>query len=472
MSRKVSSKINRRDFLRMLSIASAGGVLAACAPAATQAPAAAPTSAPQAAAATNTSAPVAAAPTNTSAPAVVPTTAAPSAAQITITYGRHDDVAGGAQSVKEFEALYPNIKVEQQMIGDFANKEPAMAAAGSLPDVFRSWEAMCLDLARAQQIVVIQPYVDADPNFKPDDFYQNWWNWPVIDGKRYGVPDVIAPHVTMYNVDLFDKKTVDYPNKDSFTWDDYVQKALKISDVPNKVWGSETIPVGWTYWSLKLIRQNGGDFFTPDFTKCIIDSPEAIEAIQFWADQLLGGKVMPSPSQIVDVGGAGDEATLMAAGKIGMMHDGVWNVNTLISAKIKFNLVPEPSKKIRDTITHGAFNTIPTTTKDKDSAWKWLDYVCSTKGIYNYGLVGKFPGGRKSSNLITPHPWVVDLPYTVDWDVVPQALDYGHVLPGPANEGQALKIIGDALQKIYAGDGKAQDLFPQIVPQVTAVLTS
>jgi hypothetical protein len=58
----------------------------------------------------------------------------------------------------------------------------------------------------------------------------------------------------------------------------------------------------------------------------------------------------------------------------------------------------------------------------------------------------------------------------VDWDVVPQSLEYGHVLPGPANEGEALKIIGDALQKVYGGSAKASEVFPEIAPQVTDIL--
>ena len=461
MSSKKLSSLNRRAFLEMAGFASLAGAAVSCAPAPAAVPAAEATKAPEAA----TAVPVATTPPE-------PTKEAPAAEPVTITFGRHDGVEGDIDNVKAFEEQFPNIKVEQQQIGDFAAKVPAMAAAGTLPDVFRSWEAMCLELARASQVVDIQPFVDAQADFKPEDFYENWYNWPVMEGKRFGVPDAIAPHITFYNVDLFDKMGVEYPKKDSFTWDDYVSLAKKITDVPNKTWGSETIPVGWTYWSLKMVNQNGGSYFSSDYKECTIDSAEAIEAIQFWADTLLSGEVMPSPSQIVDVGGAGASAELMAAGKLGMMHDGAWNSNTLVSANIKYNIVPEPSKKVRDTITHGAFNTIPGTTKDKDSAWKWLNFRCSTEGIYNYAKGGKFPGARKSTNLITPHPWVIDLPYEVDWDVVPQALEYGHVLPGPANEGEAVKIIGDALQQIYAGDAKASDLFPEIAPQVTAILNA
>ena len=58
-----------------------------------------------------------------------------------------------------------------------------------------------------------------------------------------------------------------------------------------------------------------GIIFTPDFKTCIIDSPEAIEAIQYWADLLLSGEVMPSPSQIVDEGGAGADGEADAGRK-------------------------------------------------------------------------------------------------------------------------------------------------------------
>ncbi len=61
--------------------------------------------------------------------------------------------------------------------------------------------------------------------------------------------------------------------------------------------------------------------------------------------------------------------------------------------------------------------------------------------------------------------------FEVDWDVIPGALDYGHILPGPANEGESLKLIGDALEKVYAGTAKAADIFPDVAPKVTAVIS-
>src|SRR5262249_2652243 len=191
-------------------------------------------------------------------------------------FGRHDPVDGDVPTVKTFQEKYPNITVQQEQIADFATKVPALVAAGTLPDVLRSWEAMSFDLMRAGQVIDETPLVNAQADFNAADFYENWYNYPVLDGKRIGVPDVIAPHVTFLNLALFEKHGVAAPDPKNFTWDDFIAAAKKISDVNNKVWGSSVIPVGWTYYTLKQLWQNGADYFTPDYKTCSSDKPEAI----------------------------------------------------------------------------------------------------------------------------------------------------------------------------------------------------
>ena len=163
-------------------------------------------------------------------------------------------------------------------------------------------------------------------------------------------------------------------------------------------------------------------------------------------------------------------AELLAAGKIGMQRMGSWITGSLVEAGFRFNVVAEPSQARRDTITHGAFNNIATTSEHKDTAWMWLNYNTSTQGIYNYATEANFAGTRRSSNAIEPFPWVADVDIDVDWDVIPDALIYGHILPGPPNESESLKLIGDALEKVYAGDAQAADIFPEVAPKVTAVI--
>ena len=434
--------ISRREFLKAAGLASLSGVLAACAP--PIAPASTASEAPQDAAAPET---------------------------VTLRYGRHDPGGGVSTTVDSFHEEFPNIRVEMEVIGEFHAKIPALAAAGNLPDVVRSWEAMVLDMGRNNQFIDVQPFVDATPDFNPEDFYENWWDYPVEAGQRFGIPDAVAPHMTFYNVDLFEASGVELPDPDNFTWTDYEEKARAISDPDNQIWGSETIPVGWHMYSVKQVWQNDGRYYSPDYRECWIDQPAAIEAIQFWADLLLDGNVMPSPSQIIGIGGAGAAAELFAAGKIGMQRMGSWITGTAAEAGFRFNIAPEPSRTKRDTITHGAFNAISRTGEYHDLAWEWVNYNTSTQGIYNYCSEANFPGARRSTNELEPKPWITEVDFDVDWGLIPQSLDYGHVLPGPANEGEALKLIGDALEKVYAGDVKAADIFPEVAPKVTEVIS-
>ncbi|MBI3958460.1 MAG: sugar ABC transporter substrate-binding protein [Chloroflexi bacterium] len=434
--------VSRRAFLRLTGSALGVGLLAACVAPAGQAPAASNAEAG----------------------------AAPAQEPITIRFGRHDPGTGTEITIRSFEEEHPNIKIAMEQILEYETKIPALAAAGTLPDVVRSWEAMLFEMARGGQFIDEQPFVDVEPDFHAEDFYESVYAYPVMEGKRYGINDVIATHVTYYNVDLFDKAGVEYPKADSFSWDDFAEKARAITDADNQVWGSETIPVGWHYFTLKQLWQNGGDFFSPDYKTCIIDQTAAIEAVQFWADLMQSGDVMPTPSQMAGVGGAGATADLMSAGKSGMQRMGSWISTSLADAKIRFNVVPEPSRTRRATPAHGGLNAITSTSLNPQEAWMWVNYNCSTQGIYNYATGGRFPGARRSTNQIDPHPWEIKVDFDVDWDVILQSADYAYMLPGPCSEQEALKVIGDALEQIYDGKAKAADLFPQIKPQVDKIL--
>lgn len=390
---------------------------------------------------------------------------------VTIRYGRHDPATGVQATLDSFHEEYGQIVVQVEVIGEFHAKVPAMAAAGNLPDVVRSWEAMVLDMGRNNQFIDVQAHVDAQDGFNPEDFYDNWWTYPVEDGKRFGIPDAVAPHITFYNRDLFDAADTAYPDPGSFTWTDFEEKARAISDPDNQIWGSETIPVGWHMFSVKQVWQHGGTYYSDDYRSCTIGEPAAVEALQFWADLLLDGGVMPSPSQIVGIGGSGAADELMRAGKIGMQRMGSWITGGLVDAGFAFNVAPEPHSTQQATIAHGAFNAISTTSEHKDLAWTWLNYNCSTQGIYNYCAQANFPGSRRSTNEIEPFPWVAEVDFEVDWHLIPASLEYGRILPGPANEGEALKLIGDALEKIYSGTAQAADILPDVADRVTAVIS-
>ncbi len=58
----------------------------------------------------------------------------------------------------------------------------------------------------------------------------------------------------------------------------------------------------------------------------------------------------------------------------------------------------------------------------------------------------------------------------VDWDLVPQAGEYGIIVPAPPNVGEVEKFQADAFQAIYLGEMTAEEALTEVAPIVTAAL--
>lgn len=439
--------VSRRAVLRGMLAFTGTGVLAACTQPAAETPAPPPTEAP------------------TEAPAEVPTevpteapTEAPPEVEITVMYhGTSEDRR--VLQVEAFNELYPNIVVTvNEVPEDYPTKVFTLAAAGTLPDVVRVWEPHVLEFGRAEQLRDLQPYINASPEFNAEDFYESFYNFPVIAGKRYGIADDWNGHLGYINKDLFDEAGLDYPTED-WTWDDLVSMAQDISALGDDIWGTGMF-FGWLHWNYKHIWQNGGQIYNEDYTQCLLDSDETIEAMQFWADLGLAEEIMPGP--------AGEEPhVVFEAGKSGILRNGSWQISGLEQAEFGWDIVTEPAGTIRRTLLHTAFHVIPMTTEETDAAWAYLDYVVSTEGILIVTRGASLIGARRSVN--EERPWVRE-GIEANWDLVPQAAEYGILVPAPPNVGEVEKLQADAFQAIYLGEMTAEEALTEVAPKVTDIL--
>lgn len=421
--------LSRREFLRVSLTALGGSVLAACAPQATPVPTAAPP------------------------------TATPPPKKVTITYAFHDPAAFRAEAVKAFNEEFPNITVKLEEIAEeFPTKIFTAAAAGTLADVVRVWEPHVLEFGRAGQLRDLQPLIDAETDFNPEDFIASFYDFPVIDGKRYGIADGWNAHLGYYNKDLFDAAGVAYPSKD-WTWDDLVSLSRQISKPDEGIYGTGMF-FGWLHWNYKQIWQNGGQVYNADYTRSLLDSPEAIEAMQFWADLAAEGQIMPGPA-----GEAPD--VVFGAGKAATLRNGSWYIGGLETAEFAWDLLPEPQNKVRATLLHTAFNVIPNTTEETGAAWAWLNFIVGPTGQYLYVKDNVTPGTRKSVNA--RGPWIRE-GIEADWDLIPEAGEYGIVVPAPPNVGEVEKLQADAFQAIYLGEKTAEEALTEVAPKVTEAL--
>jgi multiple sugar transport system substrate-binding protein len=191
--------------------------------------------------------------------------------------------------------------------------------------------------------------------------------------------------VIYYNKSLFDEAGISYP-KDDWNWDDFLKAAQKLTkrDATGRM-----IQYGfldeWTIWEAWVFSNGGAivdDVKHP--TKCLLDSKEAIEAVQFRAD--LSGKygVAPSPSVIATESmGVQGTASLFMGGKVAMFYTGYWKSGYFRPiSKFDWDIVmfPKSMKGKRAYPSGGSGYAITTQCKDKEKAWEVLKSFAGERG--------------------------------------------------------------------------------------------
>jgi ABC-type glycerol-3-phosphate transport system substrate-binding protein len=226
-----SRRLTRREALKLAGLGvgatAAGSILAACAPAATQAP------------------------------TVIPATAAPpTAAAVTLRYQQHwsKETDAHHEGMKwlfsSFAAKYPNITIKDVLIpdsGEMRTKTLADCAAGDCPEIIHE---AGLDMWEAGYLTDLTPHIEADAAWKSLLVDSTLFR---ADGKVWGICAEAVVLPTIWNTRILDAAGVSAVPK---TWDELLAACEKIKSagkLPTS-WG-----VGGTHaWHNIVASQAGG----------------------------------------------------------------------------------------------------------------------------------------------------------------------------------------------------------------------
>ena len=116
-----------------------------------------------------------------------------------------------------------------------------------------------------------------------------------IDGHIYALPGNLNTDVLYYNRALFRKAGVPYPDE-TWDWDDMLAaaKQLTVRDEKGRPLQYGLVGKSGTVGWVDYIVQNGGRIWSEDGSKCVINSPEAAEAMRFVVDLSLKHHVTPT----------------------------------------------------------------------------------------------------------------------------------------------------------------------------------
>jgi multiple sugar transport system substrate-binding protein len=376
-------------------------------------------------------------------------------------------------SVELFEKNNPGIdvKLERLPAGDpYTEKIMTQIAGGNPVDVMFVNAEQFYIYAKKGILLPLKSYVEKD-KFPVEKFYTKIIDKFTVDKDLFVLPRDIAPIcVVFYNKDLFDAAGLKYPAAD-WTWDDMRAMAVKLT----KKMADGTTVFGyadeWGVWD-PFVLSNGGqyvdDLKVPK--KCLLDSTEAIEGIQYRQDLIYKYKVMPSPSQLSAMGGVG-AADLFIQGKAAMFLSGIWKTpyfRETVKSKWDAAMFPKSPKGKKGYLISGGGYSILKSTKHPDEAWKLLTYLSGEDGQKMLARTGL---AQPANRTIAESADFLDNKPPASKKFLLDAVNYGCFVPDTDRWQQALSAgVIPGLDKVWEGKKKAAEVMPVIAKEVTKII--
>jgi multiple sugar transport system substrate-binding protein len=414
---------------------------------------------------------------------------------VTLDYWLWDDrqKASYQACADAFTAANPNIKIQitQAAWEQYWQNLTTQLSSGEAPDVWTNQGSYYPQFVAANQILDIQPYVDAD---KVDltQYQGGLADLFVKDGKRYGLPKDWDTMAVVYNTEHLKKQGIDPETLKNLTWnpadggtfEQVIAKATVDTSGRNGLDSAFDKTKIKTYgylpeWGDGSHGQNGWGTFAasngftyldknPWGTQYKYDDPRLAQTIDWFKSVIAKGY-----SPRFDKSSTLRNDALLNAGKGAMTIAGSWTSTAYLGeqSKVKFAFAPLPvGPQGRKTVINGLSDAIYSGTEHKDEAWKWVKYLGSADC---QNVVGEaavvFPSIKSASEkaLAAHKAKGRDVQVFVDEAAAPNGTFF---MPVTEKGNEIGQIVQDAIQTAVLGQSESAAALKKANDQVNGML--
>jgi multiple sugar transport system substrate-binding protein len=224
----------------------------------------------------------------------------------------------------------------------------ASLSAGRAPDLYG------LDIVQFPYFISIGAFADitewakALPYF--EELPQGMIQVGMMNDRIYALPYQIDLSTLLWNKDMFEAAGLD-PEQPPKTWYELVKIGQKLTvdkdgDGIIDQWGFNLAGGGagaYMFWFMPFVWGNGGAMFDND-GNVVLDSPETVQALQFWSDLIHKYKIAPESSVQY---GSGDRYNAFVSGRLAMYLGGNFNITSLRkdAPDMEFGVTPIPKNR-------------------------------------------------------------------------------------------------------------------------------
>ena len=380
------------------------------------------------------------------------------------------DIALRHQLAAAFMKAHPGVTVKVLIVPatNYDQKIQTMIAGGTPPDIFGSGDVQIPNIVAKNFALDLTPLVKRD-HYSLSDFYPQVIDGLTYDNKLVGLTDNWDTQVMYYNDTLFKRAGIAPPNA-SWTWDDFVTAAKRLTSGSgtSKVYGG--LFENWFAPYFDQIWSWGGDPYPDKGTKCGYDSSQSLAAFNSIVDLYKSG-VSPTPTQFSDQGAE----QLFLTGRVGMyIGAGRWAAYDLRDVKrFAWKVAPIPQGPSgRANFFHLSTFAIARTSPNQDLAWQFLKFMVSKAGI-EQGLAAA--QGIPSRQSIANSASFKNSAFAKQHDTVAPflaSLPTAHRAPYLPNFNEVQDAVDAKLDNVWSLKQTPAQVLPAICQTVTPMLTA
>ncbi|MCX7681935.1 MAG: extracellular solute-binding protein, partial [Anaerolineae bacterium] len=226
------------------------------------------------------------------------------------------------------------------------------------------------DLASTGQLRDLTPFIEADADFHPEDFYPGVLESYRRHGGTWALPVGLDAYAIVYHKGIFDQAGVAYPEP-GWTWEELTIKAQTLTEREGEHvlrWGLALDTLAPT--SL-IVESRAGPLidYTADPPTPRFDQPDIVEAVRWYTD-LYRQSVITYPVSI-------DDSRVLYGGQVAAMWAETFSNWSMTSPRTDVGVVPFPvdNPDSRSTLLIPQALGMSAGTRYPDAAWRWMEFL-------------------------------------------------------------------------------------------------
>ena len=367
----------------------------------------------------------------------------------------------------------PDVVVEPVYTGNYDDTVTKIQTAiqgGTPPDVFVSLATQRFTMASTGMAMPLDDLIAADEDGEEyiKDFLPGFMEDSYVDGKIYSIPFQRSTEIMYYNKDLFRAAGLD-PEQPPKTWDELVEYAQKLTNDKTKGVGIalNSGSAQWTFTGFCLQNSKDGKMLmSEDGKKVYFDTPENVEALQFWLDLQNKYKVMAEGIvQWTDL------PTQFLAQEVAMIYHTTGNMaNISANADFDFGTCFLPGNRQMGAPTGGGNFYIANGISEErqKAAWDFIRFMTDTERAAQWSLDTGYVATRQScfeTDMIKDY--YNDVPQA---KVAYEQIEISRPELTTYNAAEIWRVLNDNIQSAVVGDSTAEEALKNAQKQADEIL--